>query len=84
LRKGKLEEKLVEPYLPNKIVPPEYIKDIISEANQDFPQIDFEYELPHKWPNELYKDKYEELEQQIIEILSWRARWFGSKETEKK
>jgi hypothetical protein len=84
LRKGKLEEQLVKPYLPNKIVPPEYIKDVLNEANQDFPRIDFEYELPHKWPDGLYKDKYEELEQQMIEILLWRTRWFGSKETEKK
>lgn len=81
---GKFEEKIVRPYLPNKIVPPEYIRDILKEANNDFPTIDFEFELPHKWQNEEYKNKYEELERQMIEILSWRARWFGNKETDKK
>ncbi len=79
MSKGKFEEQLVDPYLPNKIVPPEYIKDVIKEANQDFPTVDFNYELPHKWRAEEYQDKYEELERQMIEILAWRARWFGSK-----
>jgi len=79
MSKGKFEEQLVDPYLPNKIVPPEYIKDVIKEANQDFPTVDFNYELPHKWRAEEYQDKYEELERQMIEILAWRARWFGQK-----
>jgi len=79
MSKGKFEEQLVDPYLPNKIVPPEYIKDVIKEANQDFPTVDFNYELPHKWRTEEYRDKYEELERQMIEILAWRARWFGQK-----
>ena len=79
MNKGKFEEILVDPYLPNKIVPPEYIKDVIMEANQDFPIVDFVYELPHKWRPEEYKEKYEELERQMIEILAWRARWLGLK-----
>jgi hypothetical protein len=77
MNKGKFEEILVDPYFPNKIVPPEYIKDVITEANQDFPIVDFVYELPHKWRPEEYQEKYEELERQMIEILAWRARWFG-------
>jgi hypothetical protein len=44
--KGKLEKTLVDPYLPNKIVPPEYIKDVLNEANRDFPLVEFEYEGP--------------------------------------
>jgi len=84
MNKGKFEEKIVDPYLPNKIIPPEYIRDVLNEANQDFPNIDFEFEVPHKWPVEEYKDRYEELERQMIEILSWRIRWFGRKETDKK
>ena len=84
MSKGKFEEKIVEPYLPSKIIPPEYIRDVLNEANQDFPAIDFEFEVPHKWPVEECKDRYEELERQMIEILSWRIRWFGRKETDKK
>jgi hypothetical protein len=79
MAKGKFEEQLVDPYLPNKIVPPEYIKDVIKEANQDFPTVDFNYELPHKWRAEEYQEKYEEIERQMVEILAWRARWFGQK-----
>jgi hypothetical protein len=84
MTKGKLENQLVDPYYPNKFVPPEFIRDILSEANQDFPMVDFEFEIPHKWPLEEYKEKYEELERQMIEIISWRARWFGKKETKPK
>jgi hypothetical protein len=79
LKKGKFEEQLVAPYLPNKIVPPEYIKDILEEANKDFPALDFSYELPHKWGNTEHQEKYEELESQMIEVIAWRARWFGTK-----
>ena len=79
MKTGKFEEQLVDPYLPNKIVPPEYIKDVIKDANQDFPNLDFDYDLPHKWRNEEYQEKYEELERQMIEIIAWRARWFGQK-----
>lgn len=79
MTKGKFEEQLVDPYLPDKIVPPEYIRDVVKEANQDFPVVDFDYELPHKWRAEEYQSKYEELERQMIEILAWRARWLGQK-----
>jgi hypothetical protein len=79
LKKGKFEEQLVEPYMPDKIVPPEYIKDIIEEANKDFPALDFEYDLPHRLPINEYQKKYEELESQMIEVIAWRARWFGQK-----
>ena len=79
MKKGKFEEVLVDPYLPNKIIPPEYIRDIVKEANRDFPNLDFDYELPHKWSSGEYQGKYEELERQVIEILAWRARWFGQK-----
>lgn len=30
------EEKLIKPYLSNKIVPLEYMIEILNEANQDF------------------------------------------------
>ena len=63
--------------MPNKIVPPEYIRDILHEANNDFPSIEFEYELPHKWAEGEYKNRYEELERQMMEVLNWRQRWFG-------
>lgn len=79
MKQGKFEEKIVEPYLPNKIVPPEYIKDVVEEANKDFPNLDFDYELPHKWQSSEYQEKYEELERQMIEVIAWRARWFGQK-----
>ena len=82
--KGKLEKMLVDPYLPNKIVPPEYIKDVLDEANLDFPLIEFEYEIPHKFPLEEYKARYEELEHQMVEILSWRFRWFGKLKSSEK
>lgn len=75
--KGNFEKMLVDPYLPNKIVPPEYIGDVLDEANRDFPLIEFEYEIPHKFSLEEYKSRYEELEHQMLEILSWRFRWFG-------
>jgi hypothetical protein len=39
--------------------------------------LDFDYELPHKWPNNEYKEKYEELERQMIELIAWPTRWFG-------
>jgi hypothetical protein len=77
MKKGKLEKELVDPYLPNKIVPPEFIRDVLNQANKDFPTIDFDYELPHKWPAAEYQTRYEELEQQMIEILDWRQRWLG-------
>jgi hypothetical protein len=48
MSKGKLEKELVEPYMPNKIVPPEYIRDILNQANKDFPAEEFEFEIPHK------------------------------------
>jgi hypothetical protein len=83
MSKGKLEMLLVDAYLPNKIVPPEYIRDILNEANKDFPAIEFEYEVPHKWRIEEYRDRYEQLERQMVEILSWRIRWFGKKESRK-
>ena len=57
----------------------EFIKDVLEEANIDFPALDFDYELPHKWGNNEYQKKYEELESQMIEIIAWRARWFGQK-----
>lgn len=79
MNKGKLEKELVEPYLPNKTIPPEYIKDVLNEANNDFPLRDFDYEVPHKWTLEEYKDRYERLEQQMLEIISWRVRWFGKR-----
>jgi hypothetical protein len=79
MKKGKLEEQLVDPYLPDKIVPPEYIRDVIKEANQDFPTLDLDIGLPHNWRSEDYQEKYEELERQMIEIFSWRGRWFGQK-----
>ncbi len=59
--KGRLEKELVEPYVPNKIVPPEYIKDVLEEANKDFPLIDFEYKVPHTLTVEEYRNRYEEL-----------------------
>ncbi len=77
--KGKFEEKLVDPYLPDKIVPPEYIRDVVKEANQDFPPLDFDFELPHKWQAGEYQERYEELERQMVEVIAWRARWFGQK-----
>ncbi len=82
--KGKLDKTLVDPYLPNKLVPPEYVRDVLNEADRDFPLMEFEYEIPHKWPIEEYKKRYEELERQMLEISSWRIRWFGNKETDKK
>jgi hypothetical protein len=78
--KGKLEKILVDPYLPNKIVPPEYIRDVLDEANRDFPFLEFEYEVPHNFALEDYKSKYEELEHQMLEVLNWRFRWFGKPE----
>jgi hypothetical protein len=70
--------------MPNKIVPAEYIRDILNQANKDFPAEEFEFEIPHKWTLEEYKNQYEELERQMIEVLSWRSRWFGKRETESK
>ena len=84
MAKGKFENQLVVPYLPNKIIPPEYIRDVLNEANDDFPSIDFEFQVPHKWPIEEYKERFEELEQLMMEILSWRTNWFGSQEKDKK
>ena len=75
--KGKLEKELVDPYLPNKIIPAEYIRDILTEANKNFPLIEFDYEIPHKWPIEEYKKRYEILERQMLEIIKWRLLWFG-------
>jgi hypothetical protein len=79
LNKGKFKEQIVEPYMPNKIAPPEFIKDIIEEANADFPTLHFDYELPHKWHADEYPKKYEDLERQMIEVLAWKTRWFGQK-----
>jgi hypothetical protein len=83
MTKGKLEETIVDPYLPNKIVPPDYIRDILHEANNDFPSLEFEYELPHKWQAEEYEMRYEELERQMVEVLNWRLRWFGKLDANK-
>jgi hypothetical protein len=60
-----------------------YIRDVLHEANNDFPSIEFEYELPHKWKDEEYKNRYEELERQMMEVLNWRSRWFGKLDTNK-
>ena len=81
--KGKLEKELVDAYLPNKTIPPEYIRDVLNEANSDFPEIEFQYEVPHKWPIEEYKNRYEQLERQMLEIIRWRIRWLGKKRTPK-
>jgi hypothetical protein len=80
MKKGKFEKILVDPYLPNKNVPPEYIRDVLEESNRDFPFIEFEYKVPHDFPLEEYRDRYEELEHQMLEILSWRFRWLGKPE----
>jgi hypothetical protein len=77
MKKGKFEETLVDPYLPDKHVPPEYIKDVLDESKRDFPLVEFEYEVPHNFSIDEYKSRYEELEHQMLEILSWRVRWFG-------
>jgi hypothetical protein len=82
LKKGKFSEQIVAPYLPNKILPPEYVRDVLKEANDDFPTLEFDFELPHKWQANEYKEKYEELERQMIEVIAWRAKWFGNKITE--
>ena len=79
--KGKLEKTIVDPYLPSKIVPPEYIRDVLYEANNDFPLIEFEYELPHKWSTDEYASRYEQLERQMLEILNWRQTWFGKQDS---
>jgi len=84
LIKGKFEKDLVDAYLPNKIVPPEYIRDVLIEANKNFPLIEFEYEIPHNWPVEEYQNRYEALERQMLEIIQWRLRWFGQLGTDKK
>ena len=80
MEKGKFEKTLVDPYLPNKNVPPEYIRDVLEESNRDFPFIEFEYKVPHDFQLEEYRDRYEELEHQMLEILSWRFRWLGKPE----
>ena len=49
MNSGKFEKTLVQPYLPNKIVPPEYIRDVLDEANRDFPLVEFEYKIPHNF-----------------------------------
>lgn len=77
LIKGKFEKELVDAYLPNKFIPPEYIRDILKEANKAFPLIEFDYEIPHKWPIEEYRSRYELLERQMLQILKWRINWFG-------
>ena len=41
MSKGKLEKTLVDPYLPSKIVPPDYIRDVLHEADKDFPSSRF-------------------------------------------
>jgi hypothetical protein len=84
MSKGRLEKTIVDPYLPNKIVPPEYIKDVLDEANRDFPLVEFEYQIPHNFPLEEYKNRYEELEHQMLEILNWRFQWFGKPEPQEK
>jgi hypothetical protein len=83
MTKGKLEKTLVDPYLPSKIVPPDYIRDVLQEADKDFPSVDFEYEIPHKWTAEEYQNRYEELERQMLEILKWRQLWFGKMDVNK-
>lgn len=82
--KGRFEKELVDAYLPNKIVPPEYIRDVLAEANKAFPLIEFDYEIPHKWPIEEYKKRYEILERQMLEIINWRLLWFGQLGVKKK
>ncbi|MCW3998431.1 MAG: hypothetical protein NWF10_07680 [Candidatus Bathyarchaeota archaeon] len=82
--KGRFEKELVDAYLPNKIVPPEYIRDVLAEANKAFPLIEFDYEIPHKWPIEEYKKRYEILERQMMEIINWRLLWFGQLGVKKK
>lgn len=77
MKKGKLEKDLVDAYLPDKIIPPEYIRDVLVEANKAFPLIEFDYAVPHKWPLEEYKTRYELLERQMLEIVKWRFDWFG-------
>jgi hypothetical protein len=78
MTKGKFEKVLVESYLPKKMVPPEYIRDTLQEAEDDFPIFDFEYSLPHVFTSDEYRNRYEDLERHMIEILEWRQRWFGN------
>jgi hypothetical protein len=49
----------------------------LAKANKNFPLIEFDYEIPHKWPLEEYKKRYEILERQMLEIIKWRLLWFG-------
>jgi len=44
-----------------KNVPPEYIKDILNQSNRAFSVVEFEYKVPHDFPLEEYKNRYEEL-----------------------
>jgi hypothetical protein len=78
MTKGKFEKILVESYLPKKMVPPDYIRDILNEADNDFPLFDFEYSLPHVLTSDEYRQRYEDLEKHIIEVLEWRHVWFGN------
>jgi hypothetical protein len=78
MKKGKFEKTLVESYLPKKLVPPDYIKDILNEADDDFPIFDFEYSLPHVLTSDEYRQRYEDLEKHMMEVLEWRQRWFGT------
>ena len=84
MKKGKLEKDLVDAYLPNKVIPPEYIRDVLAEANKNFPLVEFDYELHHNWPIKEYKNRYENLERQMLEIIQWRLSWFGQLGAKKK
>jgi hypothetical protein len=63
---------------------PEHARDVLNEVDQDFSDVHFIYELPHRWTIDEYSERYEDLEHQIIEIVAWRIRWFGKKNTESK
>jgi len=61
---------------------PEEVLFIIDEARKEMPLEMFDYKQPRKWNLLEYQQYYDALAHQVLELLLWFEKWFGSDENE--
>lgn len=62
-----------------------YTKDalkVVDEARKEMPLEMFDYKQPRKWNLLEYQQYYDALAHQVLELLLWFEKWFGSDENE--
>jgi len=58
------------------------LKGWIGEARKEMPLEMFDYKQPRKWNLLEYQQHYDALAHQVLELLLWFEKWFGSDENE--